>query len=218
MLFVLADSKISSWELPVSSTVKFAVHSRRSSRDCCSTILCAQVLASQTLPLLLFADHDPVCRFLLLQAYIFMFLPLLLMDRRGRENLPTVTMWGLGMFLTNSMVLSYLAVRAITPTAGPPDSKSPLARPFGITGAVVFMVAIIWFFVGRPDVGGDLTERVAFFQQIITHQRASFSYLLDSALFYMAQIILIGAVDSEESSKRWLRFVPFWGLAAWLII
>jgi hypothetical protein len=152
------------------------------------------------------------------EAYIFMFLPLLLMDRRGRENLPTVTMWGLGMFLTNSMVLSYLAVRAITPTAGPPDSKSPLARPFGITGAVVFMVAIIWFFVGRPDVGGDLTERVAFFQQIITHQRASFSYLLDSALFYMAQIILIGAVDSEESSKRWLRFVPFWGLAAWLII
>jgi hypothetical protein len=32
------------------------------------------------------------------------------------------------------------------------------------------------------------------------------------------QAVLVGDIEPPESGKRWLRFVPFWGLAVWLVL
>ena len=42
------------------------------------------------------------------EAFIFMLLPCLLMDRRGRD-LPTTKVWSAAMFLTNALMLPYFA-------------------------------------------------------------------------------------------------------------
>ena len=44
------------------------------------------------------------------EAFIFMLLPCLLMDRRGRD-LPTTKVWSAAMFLTNALMLPYFAAR-----------------------------------------------------------------------------------------------------------
>lgn len=41
------------------------------------------------------------------EAFIFMLLPPLLMDRKGRD-LPTVKLWSFAMFLTNALMLPYM--------------------------------------------------------------------------------------------------------------
>ena len=42
------------------------------------------------------------------EGWIFMFLPLLLLDSKGRE-LPKIIIWSLAMFLTNTLLLHYMA-------------------------------------------------------------------------------------------------------------
>eukprot|EP00667_Euglena_gracilis_P011131 EG_transcript_11361 len=154
------------------------------------------------------------------EAYIFMLLPLLLVDRRSRPRLPTVSVWVGAMFLTNVFLLPYLALRAATPPSAPPApaAKGPLARPFGVVGALVGLLAVAWFFIGRPEVGGDLQARLEYLHMAVTTQRVSIAFCVDIVLFAVAQAVLIGAVEPEGSRKRWLRWVPFWGLAAWLIV
>ena len=41
------------------------------------------------------------------EAFVFMLLPPLLMDRKGRD-LPTVKLWSAAMFLTNALLLPYM--------------------------------------------------------------------------------------------------------------
>ncbi len=48
------------------------------------------------------------------EAWIFMFLPLILADRRG-DKLPKIPIWGMAMFLTNVFLTPYMALRAAQP-------------------------------------------------------------------------------------------------------
>ena len=151
-------------------------------------------------------------------AWIFMFLPLLLADQRGR-NLPQVPTWGMAMFLTNAFLGPYMALRAMAPLpqAQEKTQKGWLARVFGWTGLVVGAIALAWFFIGRPEFGG-LTERVTYFVEQLIASRLTIAFCVDLILFALFQAVLLGAVEPSDSQVRWLRFVPFWGLAIWLII
>ena len=168
--------------------------------------------------------HAPVVHpateglFNLAEAWIFMFLPLLLLDKRGR-SLPRIPIWGMAMFLTNVFLTPYMAVRARQPREIPNESPSKplLARVFGWIGLVVGTGAIAWFCLARPEFGG-LLERYEYFLGQLVSNRVAIAFCVDLVFFYVFQLILMGAIEPQHSPKRWLRVIPFWGLAIWLIL
>ncbi len=151
-------------------------------------------------------------------AWIFMFLPLMLADRRG-DNLPKIPLWGMAMFLTNAFLTPYMALRAAKPLPeeNKESQKGSIARVFGWIGLVVGTTALAWFFVSRPEFGG-FSERWQYFVEQLTSDRVALAFGVDSILFCVFQGILLGSVEPVGSKKRWLRFFPFWGLVAWLIL
>ena len=50
----------------------------------------------------------------------------------------------------------------------------------------------------------------------MTEDRVSLAFVVDIALFSVWQAWFIGEVDEEAPAA--CRFVPYWGLAAWLML
>ncbi|MBO9999577.1 MAG: nuclear transport factor 2 family protein [Cyanobacteria bacterium SID2] len=151
------------------------------------------------------------------EVWILMFLPLMLADARG-YRVPRVGVWGAAMFLTNIFLMPYMAVRSMTlPDKCQAVRKSLLARIFGWTGLVVGTLSIVWFCIGRPEFG-TLTERLHYFVEKVTHDRVAIAFSTDLVLFGIFQAILIGSIEPIGSKFRGLRFLPFWGLAIWLVL
>ena len=150
-------------------------------------------------------------------AWIFIFLPLLLADVRS-QKLPKVPIWSMALFLTNAFMIPYMAMRAAMPSPAevPSPSKGLLARAFGWIGLLVSGMALFWFgFIG-PEFG-TVAERLQYFGTQLTTNRVSVAFCVDLVFFTLFQIVLLGAVEPNPQ-KRWLRFIPFWGLVTWLII
>ena len=155
--------------------------------------------------------------FNLAEAWIFMFLPLMMMDKRSR-HLPKMMFWGLAMFLTNVFLMPYMALRLRQPeTQNEADKGMLLDRFFGALGLTVGNLAIIWLCLNRPELGG-VVSRFSYLGQQITHNRVTLAFAVDMALFWVFQIWLMGAIISPGAQVRALRFVPFWGLAIWLLL
>ena len=148
------------------------------------------------------------------EAWIFMFLPLLLRDSRGR-HLPQVIVWGLAMFLTNVFLMPYMALRRETEATA---STLPIwiDRLFGLIGLMIGTVAVGWFVGARPAFGG-LDQRIAYFAQQVLSDRVTLAFCVDVLLFGLFQTWLMGAVMADDARHRWLRWIPFWGLALWLL-
>jgi len=150
------------------------------------------------------------------EAWIFMFLPLLLADRRG-DKLPKIPIWGMAMFLTNVFLIPYMALRAAQPIpeTEATNEKDILARVFGWIGLIVGIISIWWFcFAGGPEFG-NLATRMQYFVTQLSSDRVTIAFSIDLILFYIFQIVLMGSVVEKRS---WFRFVPFWGLIGWLIL
>ncbi|MEM8780742.1 MAG: nuclear transport factor 2 family protein, partial [Cyanobacteria bacterium P01_G01_bin.49] len=152
------------------------------------------------------------------EAWIFMFLPLLLADKRVR-NFPKVALWSITMFLTNVFLCPYMALRFNQPMLNKIEEpkKEWLERLFGLIGLIVGTIAIIWIFIGRPEFG-DLAQRIQYFMTQLNSSRVVIAFSVDLVLFAIFQVILMGAVIPRNSQQRWLRFIPFFGLAFWLIL
>lgn len=174
--------------------------------------------------------------FNLAEAWIFMFLPLLLADPRGK-NLPKWLIWSLSMFLTNTFLIPYMALRSMTSplqnhsfqdeenasdqlrnnqSRNNQSRNTFLMRGFGWIGLVVGTIAIGWAVGGRPEFG-DIPERAQYMMQCLITDRLTIAFCVDLVFFFIFQVVLLGAIEPPGSKKRWLRFVPFWGLALWLI-
>lgn len=153
--------------------------------------------------------------FNLAEAWIFMFLPLLLVDRRT-NHLPKILIWSMAMFGTNAVLSPYMALRYGAPIPPPKEEKEKgwLARVFGWTGLIVGIIALVWGVMGRPEFG-DLPERMEYFGEQLLTNRVTLAFCVDLVLFSLFQALLLGAVKSRIG---WFRFVPFWGLAVWLIL
>ncbi|AFY47034.1 hypothetical protein Nos7524_1142 [Nostoc sp. PCC 7524] len=156
--------------------------------------------------------------FNLAEAWMLMFLPLMLADARGR-NLPKLLIWGLAMFLTNTFLIPYMAIRATNSPIEAEEKRNPglLKRGFGWLGLIVSIIAIIWAFLARPEFG-DLTQRANYFLQQLMSDRLTIAFCVDLVLFAVFQAMLIGDIEPPTSKKRRLRFIPFWGLVLWLVI
>ncbi len=151
------------------------------------------------------------------EAWIFMFLPLLLADKRT-SNLPKVPIWCMAMFLTNAILIPYMALRYSFPAPQDKDKvqKDWLGIIFGWIGLTVGIIALLWGFIGRPEFG-DLAQRAQYFGAQITTNRVTLAFCVDLVFFGIFQAVLLEAIIPEDKRMRWLRFIPFWGLAAWLI-
>ena len=130
-------------------------------------------------------------------------------------------------FITNVVFIPYMALREQPPhslgTAPTAKSVSPAATeatlplkipyyaPFmGAVAAVIGLVSIAWVFVGRPEYGG-LVERQQYFVNAFTTNRVFFAFFVDLGFYTTWQAIFL------RDAARKYRFVPFAGLAAWLI-
>ncbi len=152
------------------------------------------------------------------EAWIFMFLPLLLADKRI-SNFPKIALWTVAMFLTNVFLCPYMALRYKQPILDKTEEpkKGKLERIFGWIGLTVGIIAISWIFIGRPEFG-DLSQRLQYFITQLNSSRVVIAFCVDLVLFAIFQTILMGAVIPPNNQQRRLRFIPFFGLAFWLII
>ena len=150
------------------------------------------------------------------EAWILMFLPLMLLDKRG-NNLPRVALWSAAMFLTNVFLIPYMAQRLKGEAIAQIPEKGLLARLFGWVGLIVGTGAIAWFCLARPEFGG-LVERWGYFVGKVVGDRVTIAFCVDLTLFWLFQIWLMSAIISKKDKQRPLRFIPFWGLAIWLIV
>lgn len=135
------------------------------------------------------------------EAYAFMLLPLLLWDRPERKNV--YAWWAPAMFLTNAILLPYFATRALEP-AGSSTSRARVAWAplFGLVALVVLAVAL-WQSWGL----------YANLPSLLLGDRVAFAFAVDVSLFAVLQ----GYVFAERPGSWW-RYVPFLGLAAWLLL
>lgn len=152
------------------------------------------------------------------EAWIFMFLPLMLMDKRS-QHLPRRLFWGCAMFLTNVFLMPYMALRLNhSPSEKQKTSvKGTLSRLFGSLGLAVGNLAVFWFCLNRPELGGVLSRFNYLGQQLVS-SRVTLAFAVDMVLFWAFQVWLMGAIIPVGERFRALRFIPFWGMGIWLLV
>ncbi|QDZ22587.1 hypothetical protein A3770_08p51050 [Chloropicon primus] len=163
--------------------------------------------------------------FNLVNAWSLMFLPLLLRDTKS-EGMNKTGWWSVQMFLTNAVLMPFLALRAVNsePTVAQVKASRDksgnhklLSKSFGVIGAVVGAASLWWFAFARPELGGDLASRVEYFERYATTDRVAFAFCVDLCLYSIWQPFLISAVERDEGlTPDASKFVPFFGLCKWL--
>ena len=117
------------------------------------------------------------------EAWILMFLPLMLLDNRG-SRLPRVALWSAAMFLTNVFLIPYMAQRLKGDASDLAVEKGLLARLFGWVGLIVGTGAIAWFGLARPEFGG-WAERWGYFVGKVAGDRVTIAFCVDLSLFWL---------------------------------
>ena len=96
------------------------------------------------------------------------------------------------------------------------------ANSIGWVGGVVGLVSIAWFAVGRYENGfGSVAERWQYLIHYIGSDRPAYAFVWDMGLYTAFQAWLI----KDNAGGQWgrpgfvekLRFLPFFGLAVFLI-
>ncbi|CAE6066788.1 unnamed protein product [Arabidopsis arenosa] len=165
-------------------------------------------------------------------AWTLMFAPLLYTDRkRDRYKSSLDVLWGLMMFLTNTFLIPYMALRLND--ADPDDKRSQRSQlgqvmtkgaPIvGLTGATVCLVSALWSLYGRADGDfGGLTDRWQYFIGYLGSERLAYAFIWDICMYTVFQPWLIGEnLQNVKKTKielvRYFRFVPVFGLLAYIL-
>ncbi|XP_020688082.2 uncharacterized protein LOC110103633, partial [Dendrobium catenatum] len=167
-------------------------------------------------------------------GWTFLFAPLLFTDcRRGRFKGSLDLLWGFQMFLTNTFLIPYMAIRLNNMSSvadQPPPKQSQLgllmangAGPVGLIGGIVCFVSVIWALFGRADSGfGDFASRWQFLELYIQTERLAYAFIWDIFLYAIFQPWLIGdnlqnVKISDRELVSVLRYIPVLGLVAYLL-
>lgn len=186
------------------------------------------------------------CLFNFVNAWGLLFGPLLASDKRQKNFGGSIGLiWTSQMFLTNVFLIPYMALR-LQPlkkktekfdensTSFLTSLNNSFCRglsnnsiKFGIIGITVGIISIFWAFFGRPENGfGDISDRWQFFLNYVSEDRAAYAFFIDLVFYSVFQAWIIGdnlkyKDTVEDSRKKFLetvRFVPFFGLALYLIL
>lgn len=177
--------------------------------------------------------------FNLVMAWTVMFAPLLFTDRRRNKNSGSlVILWTIQMFLTNTILIPYMASRQNQENrreqifsesklikmnfSGVRTVMTSGAKVVGSICGAVGLISVMWFFIGRPEDGyGNFSNRWTFFLEYLASDRPGYAFIWDICLYSIFQPWLIGDnLLNVEKDKveviRVLRFVPYIGLTAYL--
>ncbi|KAK8487326.1 hypothetical protein V6N13_099683 [Hibiscus sabdariffa] len=165
-------------------------------------------------------------------GWTLMFAPLLFSDcKRDRYKNSLDVLWGLQMFLTNTFLIPYMAIRLNKADAeSRPGELSPLgsamtngAALVGIVGGAVCLLSAIWGLYGRMDGDfGNITDRWQYLVSYLGSERLAYAFIWDICLYTIFQPWLIGEnLQNVEKSRvsvvSYLRFIPVLGLVAYLL-
>ncbi|XP_072990288.1 uncharacterized protein [Typha latifolia] len=165
-------------------------------------------------------------------GWTFLFAPLLFTDcRRERFKGSLDLLWGFQMFLTNTFLIPYMAIRLNdTDVECSPSKTSQLgslmvrgASIVGIIGGLVCCVSTLWALYGRGDGDfGGLADRWQFLGSYIGSDRLAYAFLWDMFLYSIFQPWLIGGnlqnVKKQDSEiVNVVRFIPVVGLVTYLL-
>ncbi|KAJ8760763.1 hypothetical protein K2173_018776 [Erythroxylum novogranatense] len=164
-------------------------------------------------------------------GWTFMFAPMLFTDcKRDRYKWSLDILWGAQMFLTNTFLIPYMAIRLNEADKDDtPTKPSPLATVMtngasicGLIGGVVCLISVLWALFGRIDGGfGNISDRWEFLLSYLGSERLAYAFIWDIGFYIVFQPWLIGDnLHIVEKSKvvivNYLRFVPVIGLVAYL--
>ncbi|KAG0613013.1 hypothetical protein M758_6G069700 [Ceratodon purpureus] len=166
-------------------------------------------------------------------GWALLFAPLIFTDRK-RDRFPWSldVFWLASMFLTNTFLIPYMAIRLnkspdsprnslLQPASGLQRAFTNGARVVAVTGAAVGLLSIVWFVIGRPTEGfGDLAERWSYWIDTVSKDRPTYAFIWDLCCYTVFQPWLIGdnldniRPESKELVAK-LRFLPYVGLVAY---
>uniref|UniRef100_A0A803KV37 Uncharacterized protein n=1 Tax=Chenopodium quinoa TaxID=63459 RepID=A0A803KV37_CHEQI len=165
-------------------------------------------------------------------AWTFMFAPLLYTDfKNSRYKGSLDALWGLQMFLTNTFLIPYMAIRQNGADASDyPRKPSQLgivmikgAPVVGLIGGAVCAISILWALYGRMDGDfGSLNERWNFLLSYLGSERLAYAFIWDIVLYTIFQPWLIGenlpnVAEDRLMFVKYARFIPVIGLLAYLL-
>ncbi|KAK1380917.1 Monocarboxylate transporter 6 like [Heracleum sosnowskyi] len=170
--------------------------------------------------------------FNLVIGWTLMFAPLLFTDRkRDRYKGSLDILWGFQMFLTNTFLIPYMAIR-LNEADGQytPRKTSQLSTVMtngaafvGLIGGAVCLISVLWALFGREDGNfGSLTERWDFLLSYLGSERLAYAFIWDICLYTIFQPWLIhdnlqNVQKSKISIVSYLKFVPVIGLVVYLL-
>ncbi|XP_052199725.1 uncharacterized protein LOC127806455 [Diospyros lotus] len=165
-------------------------------------------------------------------GWTFMFAPLLFTDqKRDRYKGSLDVLWGFQMFLTNTFLIPYMAVRLNeADVQNSPSKQSQLgslmannAAFVGLIGGAVCLISTLWALFGRPEGNfGGLSDRWEFLTSYLGSERLAYAFIWDICLYMIFQPWLIGdnlqnVGKSKAGVVNYLRFVPVVGLVVFLL-
>ncbi|XP_019455385.1 PREDICTED: uncharacterized protein LOC109356509 [Lupinus angustifolius] len=165
-------------------------------------------------------------------GWTLMFAPLLFTDRkRDRFKGSLDVLWGMQMFLTNTFLIPYMAIRLNDADDDTVPSKcSQLgsvmtngASVVGLIGGGVCLLSLLWAFFGRTDANfGGIAERWEFLVGYLGSERLAYAFIWDIGLYIIFQPWLIGDnLQNIQENKvvlvKYLRYIPVVGLVSYLL-
>ncbi|KAL9178340.1 hypothetical protein ACHAXT_001768 [Thalassiosira profunda] len=172
--------------------------------------------------------------FNLLLAWAAMFAGFLSDEREDKPNLLPFGPMLVGMqFLTSGFLLPYLFMRTeetsskayVEDITGDVQRLVAEWRPLGLLLGGVGSTSIFWGLFARPDFGA-FSQRYASFIDLLSIDRVGSSFIVDLVIFAIFQSWFVdddlqrrGIESSElETLRNVAKFVPFFGLAAYLTL
>ena len=165
-----------------------------------------------------------------LLAWAALFAGFLTDDRRNKPNLFPMVPAVIGMqFLTSAFFLPYLGFRSSEANSVVTQQQVEESLPAKIAEnrvlpavlGTVGAFSIYWAFLGRVDDFGTFPERWTSFIDLLSIDRVGSSFIVDLAIFGLFQ----GWMVEDDAKRRGggnpllknaAKFVPFFGLAAYL--
>ncbi|KAI3714403.1 hypothetical protein L1987_73004 [Smallanthus sonchifolius] len=135
------------------------------------------------------------------------------------------------MFLTNTFLIPYMAIRLNKPDAEySPKKASQLgsvmvngAPVVGVIGGAACLISILWALFGRSDGDfGGVADRWEFLVSYLGSERLAYAFIWDICLYIVFQPWLIGenlqnVKENKANLVKYLNFVPVAGLVTYLL-
>ncbi|XP_027361757.1 uncharacterized protein LOC113869570 [Abrus precatorius] len=165
-------------------------------------------------------------------GWTFMFGPLLFTDcKKDRYKGSLDVLYGLQLFLTNTFLIPYMAIRlndadeeSVRRKLSQFSSLMTNGAPFvGMIGGSVCLISLLWALFGRMDANfGGIVERWEYLVSYLGSERLAYAFIWDICLYLIFQPWLIGDnLQNVQENKvvvvKYLRYVPVVGLIAYLL-